>query len=113
MPTYFNLKVGKPDVMGVVLEVDMTKGMTERVKNLTDGSQPVYNGNYGNAKFIFDFEIEEGLVKLLLDEPEHLTITQTPKKCRIYFKQITEEEAKKNVKDALNWNLLVGYVNGL
>ncbi|MBI4154975.1 hypothetical protein HY498_02740 [Candidatus Woesearchaeota archaeon] len=107
---YFNLKVGKPDVNGSVLEVDMAKELERRVVCKTENKQPRLFG-HRDGRTIYYFQIEEGLVKLALVDGE-LTIVDILRNegVKVYFKELDEPTAKKMIEDCEYWTLLRGYV---
>lgn len=105
MTRYFNLKLSNPEVQGVMLKVDPSATLAERVIDMTKCYSVESVGEEGRYKLCKD---ESSLIELVLDAEGMVNVLHSEKIS--YLKEVTEEEASIAAKKASYWKLQQGMV---
>ena len=123
---YYNLKKGKPEVNGVVVEVDLDIGLEKRVKNFIYNTQATLL-EYKNKLGLYALDLNEAhslrpelesmyslkprlMVTLAVSDKGDIEIHEKPSNAAIYLEEITLEKAKGKKEGAENWSLLQSWV---
>ncbi|MEK6932643.1 MAG: hypothetical protein AABW56_02510 [Nanoarchaeota archaeon] len=109
MKRYYNLKLGKPDVMGHVIEVNTEKKLENMVKLLTPRSDEGFEFlTYQKDRALYNLNLSSDTeravnVGISVLNNGYAEMYNSPKNRRFYFDEIDSKKAKELVEGYESW----------
>jgi len=126
MKRYYNLKKGRPDINGAIIEVNLDARLEKRVRNFIYNTRASLLG-YGCHKGLYSLDLNEThslrpilelhyslrpkfAVTLEVSDKGDLKIHKKQSSTKVYLEEITRKQANEKRDDAENWSKLQAWV---